>query len=115
MKKGNCFENAYKAIMDIESCGHNLHLIDGWKVAHGIVKGTAGVVLGQRYSHAWIETDDLVYNAETGNLFLRDLFYRFGSIKEVFRYTKAEVLEMILEHEHYGPWENRFNEDDLMG
>ena len=61
-----------------------------------------------KYGHAWIEIAGLlVYDAESGVMHSRNRYYEIGKIDfdECVLYTPEETRSMILEHEHWGPWE----------
>ena len=111
MMFGRCFESAGKALL----MPPDINFVTGWKLAHGVVTGTKGIVKVRKYSHAWIENDTLVYDGETRSLYLKDTFYEAGNVCDVCRYDKREALEAMLDSGHYGPWNPRFYKSDLMG
>ena len=115
MKKGDCFERSGNAILNPARMLRGLCQLDGWQLAHGIVTGTGGAVRGRRYAHAWVENDFLVFNADSGDVVPRPLFYFAGKVEDVFRYSPEEARRLMLKHEHYGPWEDLLYADDLAG
>lgn len=81
-------------------------------LAHGVVTGQ-GPIAGLRYGHAWLEgvEDGVPMAIDFANdrkiVVLRAIYYQAGNIdsREVCRYTKPQARQMLVEHQHYGPWE----------
>ncbi|MGP8216486.1 MAG: hypothetical protein ACLQQ4_13035 [Bacteroidia bacterium] len=104
MKKGNCFEANYKAIL-------KKPFNRGWYLCHGIVTGQGGNVKGVQYVHAWLENDETVFDHSNGKvlIMLKADYYRIGNIVNVVRYSVSEALEMALEVGTYGCWDKLFD------
>lgn len=87
---------------------HTLFELGDGELCHGLVTGTGGEALGQRYGHAWVELDGWVHDRSNGHdLFApRAWYYAKGTIDpdDVDRYTLAEASLMAVTYEHYGPW-----------
>lgn len=94
---GNCYEVHAVTIIDagpLENCsllchGTVYHPAVGW---HG---------------HCWIEINegtvlDIANDRQT--VMPRERYYSIGKVKDVKRYNPAQVRELLLEHENYGPW-----------
>ncbi len=112
---GRCYELAAEAILGAAKNDSWLRRIGGWVLVHGVVTGTGNGLKGKQFGHAWLENETLVYDAADGRLYEREGYYQAGKIKEVFKYSRDETLRLLLETEHYGPWENRLYADDLEG
>lgn len=106
MKKGKCYENAYKYISKSSE--------EGLMLVHGFV-GKTGVGNG-RFGHAWVETPDgYVIDA---SLSLRDpiktsvnSYYEVNHIKknETTRYTFMEAMRIAIKQGgHFGPFEKKY-------
>lgn len=91
---GECFQRAYKLR---DKLGHQAYLV------HAMVQGSIGPV----HSHAWVEMGDNVYDDSLGKLTTlpKVLYYKFGKVKDVYRYNRIQVLDKVLKFMHYGPWE----------
>lgn len=103
---GDCFQVAAKTVTIYEMQYPTAVLV------HGEPLGTDGEALGKRFPHAWVEFTDkgetFVVDKSNGNdvLMLAEHYYAIGNIESanVKRYSRTEVLAMMLKHEHYGPW-----------
>jgi len=104
MKKGDCFEANYKAMLE-------KRFGEGWFLCHGVVTGQGGNVQGIRYVHAWLENTDVVLDYSNGNTLAlpKTTYYRYGNIEKVVRYTVSEALQMALETRTYGCWDKIFD------
>jgi len=80
------------------------------RLCHGEVTGQ-GPTAGKRFWHAWIEIADgqLVVDRSNGKdaLLRAERYYEVGCINadEVRRYTLNEMAVKVLQHEHWGPWD----------
>lgn len=106
---GRCFESAAGILIDFT------YKFKGWWLCHGVVTGTGGKVKGKSYSHAWIESETLVFDTEAVMMCDKDLYYKAGNVRDVVRYSEKEAREMLLQHKNYGPWNERFFRGDLEG
>lgn len=71
---------------------------------------------GVRYGHAWVEVGGAVVLDVVAKTHVPlDLYYEEGNINpdEVVRYTRSEARAQVIEHETYGPWDERFFADDI--
>jgi hypothetical protein len=61
------------------------------------------------FGHAWLEVGDAVFDFSNGQskTTRRRTYYRAGRIKtrRCRRYTLDEARAMVVQHEHWGPWE----------
>lgn len=75
-------------------------------VCHGLAEGR-GPIEGVYHGHAWVELGPLVIDRSNGADFAGPavLYYALGNLKNVRRYRQDEVRRLLLEHQHYGPWE----------
>ena len=55
--------------------------------------------------HAWIETDDEIYDPVMDKTWGRAIFYSLFKPTVFKRYNREEARKMILKHKHWGPWE----------
>ena len=97
---GDCYIVA--AHLVVEDFTGELVLVHGWP--------TLQCPPFERYGHAWVETPDgLVIDRSNGRVVTMPaaVYYALGCIEqeECARYTREETLARLLEHEHYGPWE----------
>jgi len=112
---GNCYEVAANLMLDLMRYPHladNKHNIE---LCHAEPLGQ-GPINGIRHGHAWLE----FYDTYTDMVWVIDysngkqvempqvMYYKVGHIEpeKVKRYKQDEVPQMLLEHEHYGPWED---------
>jgi len=104
MKKGNCFEANYKALLEKP-------FDQGWYLCHGVVTGQAGNVKGIQYAHAWLENGEAVFDYSNGAIVIlsKAEYYRIGNIANVVRYSVREALKIALETGTYGCWDKLFN------
>lgn len=104
MKKGNCFEANYKALLD-KPFGQL------WFLCHGVVTGQAGDVKNIRYVHAWLEYDEMVFDYSNGAIVVlpRADYYRIGRIEMVIRYNAREAMVIALTKCTYGCWDELFD------
>ena len=80
-----------------------------WIVADGEVAGQ-GVLEGMTYGHAWVLDGGTVIDKSNGrNLQLpQSLYYGLGRIDQIgntHEYTWEQARKIIMEHEHWGPWD----------
>ena len=98
---GDCFEAAGQAV----SLPFTKSLPDGAELCHGVIVGH-----GPDHVHAWCEAGGMVYDFSQGkNLMIpREVYYQMGGIdpSRIKRYNRSEVLNMTIEHQHWGPWED---------
>ncbi len=105
---GDCYEAAGSYMLHADRHGYEDTLL----LVHGVVSGQ-GPLAGQRFDHAWIESFDapvpMVIDRSNGkNLVLpKAAYYHAGQIDadECHYYSHKEFLAKVIEHEHYGPWE----------
>lgn len=94
---GDCYQAAGRYILDNPTA--DVHLV------HADVTGR-GPMEGVRMGHAWVEDgDDVIDNANGGAVRLpRAIYHALGDVRNAVRYTPAEAMAMMAEHEHFGPW-----------
>ena len=101
---GDCYQAAGKYMMDrcmIGSCDIIL--------VHGEVMGQ-GNLSGITYGHAWILDGGTVIDVSNGrNLQLAQrVYYALGQIDNIgniHEYTWEEARRLIVDFEHWGPWD----------
>lgn len=113
-RRGDCYEAAVNIILELKLEG----TADNATLVHGLVTGTGGEALGFRYGHAWVEIGDVAFDYSNGRKITlrREAYYALGKIAEedTTRYSFEEARSAMLEHETYGPWEDRFfNEEEV--
>lgn len=91
-----CYELAAKRITETHPTPDKAHLV------HGIIRNKVGDV-----AHAWIELPDTNIWEPISNTVYDVFGFRaiFRPI-ELARYTPEEMRELILENEHWGPWDD---------
>ena len=97
-------------------------------IVHALVYGQ-GAVKGRRFSHAWVEDGETVYDHSNGRRLEipKSLYYAIGRIRmdergAYFRYTFEQMRKKMLSSGHYGPWdidetleENAIGDDRQVG
>lgn len=101
---GDCFDSAF----DFMTNNMRSKDYENLKLVHNFVSGQ-GSLSGYRYTHAWVEDDNYVYDYSNGktNRIPKILYYGIGNIYEEDGkyYGKDEVIEMMLKYQTKGPWE----------
>lgn len=101
-ERGNCFEVAFEFAFNNR----------GWLVCHGTPVFQGPEHFGERYKHAWNESENglLVADCSLGEvkIILRRDYYAAGKMDEghVARYTLEQAVNQALENEHYGSWKD---------
>lgn len=92
-------------------------LTDNWRVVHGIVCGDGGQAKDIEFGHAWMELDEdfetrLVhdYSNDREIIMLASDYYSRGRIipDKMKRYTIKEILTLMVDTGHFGPWDDLF-------
>jgi hypothetical protein len=80
----------------------------GWRIVHGMVDLGAfandAKASGVSIDHAWLESDDQVYDTTLDRTFAKDDYYRQYGACSLVIYTAAEAARLVLDEGHYGPW-----------
>jgi hypothetical protein len=99
---GDCFDAAFDFMSE-----HG-HEYENLKLVHGIVSGQ-GELNGYRFTHAWCEDNDNVYDYSNGRTvkIMKMLYYGIGNINEYQGkyYNYDEFRKMAEIHKNKGPWE----------
>jgi len=99
---GDCYEANGRAITDKVYANKE----GGWKLCHGLATLATD---GKPYGHCWLEYKDEVHDYSNGNHITlpKIVYYALGKIdkRSVLRYNGEEVVEKILKHQHWGPWD----------
>lgn len=106
---GDCFMVAANMVADNQFIGKFKDPV----LVHGMALGR-GKIRGVRFSHAWVEDGDEVFDHSNGlriDGLPRDAYYAIGKIEDTARYTVRETRRLLLKLQHYGPWEERFMAD----
>ena len=98
---GNCYSLSGKYVMN------NLE----WDLIHGTI--TEQVEGGRTIGHAWVENTEthhghdikMIYDPVWDKKLPWDAYERFVGAKEEQRYTRAEMVKIILEQQNWGPWD----------
>lgn len=100
---GNCFQVAVNTVLENPS----------YTLCHGVVCGQ-GPISGVEYTHAWVEDGDTVIDNTQKNpenkVMDKMFYYAVGNIHDVRRYSYKEMLENLVKYEHYGPWDEVFDQ-----
>ena len=78
---------------------------DDWRLVHGEVDCYDPDSDSPRMGHAWLESRDEVFDPVVNQHFSKDKFYGLGPITVTGRYTKIEACNLMLDNDHYGPWD----------
>lgn len=100
-KHGNCFEFAYKALLDgvgEEMNNGEIHLV------HGFVLTNPKEYTG----HAWLESDSFAIDCGSmkNEFDLRDkkAFYKNAKVKSTKKFTASQARKIFIKLECFGPW-----------
>jgi hypothetical protein len=111
MPSGDCFKVAAQLALDVDR-DPDLDVSEVF-VAHGLVTGQAGRVLGLRYWHAWVEAKTsagwvvLDHSNDRQVQMKRAAYYRAARLdpaRDVWRYTLMQARAQMLGTETWGPW-----------
>lgn len=96
-KRGNCYQDACHYVLF-----ENREAI----LCHGLCMGQGGDVAGLWHGHAWAEVTykNLTLCLDVYGVREQKAYYKAGQCRSVHKYTTAEATELMLEHNHYGPW-----------
>jgi len=102
---GDCYEAAGKYMMDKCVFGDDCNLV----LVHGEVAGQ-GALEGVTFGHAWVlDGGTAIDRSNGGNLQLpQAIYYAVGQIDRIgntHEYTWEQARKMIIEYEHWGPWD----------
>jgi len=87
------------------------------KLVHGTVMGR-GPLADKRFTHAWVEIDDWIYDVSQDLLVEKDHYFQLSEGEGYVTYTSDEVMKKIIETEHWGPWDDdllNFREEEAKG
>lgn len=126
-RRGRCYELAALALI-------NGDCPEGAVLVHGYPRLSAGEREGQVYGHAWLEWTVIVEHPQFEDCKMRittvwdpvvdrretaAIYYHFGRIDDAQsqRYDLESLRKMLMEHRHWGPWENipegaHFNQEE---
>jgi hypothetical protein len=94
---GKCYQLAGRYVVD----HHDVTLV------HGTINGRKWGLADFDNPHAWVvEADGVVYDLVWDDRFDADAFAAIFDAKEIVRYSRVEVRNLILQTEHWGPWNN---------
>jgi hypothetical protein len=126
-KGGDCFTDAFNYVFEKGIIGGNKNL----QIVHAIIRPLMGPLAGVEFGHAWVEDGKNVIDTSRGNEVMdKQTYYMLGgllnlptfediknkmtepSVKEekIYRYSVEDARRMAVEHEMYGPWEEKFDE-----
>ena len=115
---GNCYEAAGRFLMNNCTGQSNCE----YTLVHAEVIGQ-GQLNGVPYGHAWVEdSQGRVHDYSNGrNLIMpKEVYYLLGNVEnrvvwtddgrkerepKIYKYTWQEASQMMLDMEHWGPWE----------
>ena len=92
---------------------HGQAMLNGTLVNFGNIKLCHGTVWHpdtEWHGHCWVEVNnDMIIDISNGRQVItrRELYYSSGYVKDVYRYTSEQVIELMLKHETYGPWNDK--------
>ncbi len=96
---GNCYEDNANTLL--------MHpgFRKGWVLVHG--HPTRTIEPYCQFGHAWLEKGKRVFDAASGRMIPRDVYYRAGNIdyKDNRLYTRDQTRQFVLFSQHWGPWE----------
>jgi hypothetical protein len=85
----------------------------GLRVVHGVGKPIVGPYKGQRFAHAWVEYDGKAYDYSNGGCISTEaeIYRLLLGMFDCEEYTVQQVNANGLRTGHWGPWENRLEQD----
>lgn len=94
---GDCYRKSAQLLLELSE-DENIRLVHGsaWSEK-----------LQRRINHAWVEVNETVLDAESGNVLSAERFYEIGEIAIHAVYTKMKAAVMLLKTRHFGPWESQ--------
>ena len=102
---GDCFVVAAELILDLPDAG--VWLCHGQPRFRG-VPTPGGIERGERFWHAWVETQTTVYDYSNGRELQTSIeaYYVIGQIDafHVRRYTRRQAAALLIASGHNGPW-----------
>ena len=108
---GDCFEAAYRQAKELVTKGKDagLDVEPSVRVVHAMVIGEPNTpVAGMRFSHAWVELGDIVFDTTNGRnvVMRRDQYYARGGVEvdRIHRFSWTDAMVAGIRHGHYGPW-----------
>lgn len=90
-KEGDCYKNVMDYLLDND--------IPNAYIVHGKVSGRNGTV-----DHAWIETQDVVYDPTTGIKTDKQTYYNRLKPAVDKKYSFVQAMKMRFQQGHYGPY-----------
>lgn len=87
---GRCYEIAYLTLLANPE----------WQLIHGKIRGPSGAMI----SYAWLEFDEMVYDAGLDTeMTVRDFAEQY-SASSTSIYSAQEATRAAMKSGHYGPW-----------
>jgi hypothetical protein len=103
LPRGSCYAAAMLMLentdLPIETC----------RLCHGVARLTVPPYC--EFGHAWVEVEDggtFIFDGRFPTTWVpKSVYFAVGQIRleNVKRYTLSEARKMVLETEHYGPWD----------
>ena len=107
-KKGDCYQAAGRLALEFSRGKYPKAVL-----VHGVALNSLDFM---PMGHAWVEVGNTCYDYSNGRKLKvpKKEYYNSGAIGELmekglgkqFRYKGIKVAEMVLKHEHWGPWED---------
>lgn len=88
------------------------------RLVHGAPTLQAGPYKGNKFGHAWVESDDTVWDFSNGKEIEmpKDVYYVLGKIdeKDNYYYTQHETRMKMIDEGTFGPWDAPSPEDEWL-
>jgi len=99
-RKGNCWQDCFTEITRLHDKSVTL--------VHGLPTGLRGhaAKVGV-YPHGWLERGQEVWEPALKEWIPKMLFYVLGSIQYTVSYTMIDAVEMLAQHQTFGPWDEK--------
>ncbi len=91
---GRCYELCGKVLLANRG--------KGWRLVHATLFPYIGKDI---YFHAFLEKDNIIYDAVANKFYDADSYYQVYYIEDVRRYTEEEATIKMLKSGHYGSWD----------
>ena len=108
--RGQCYMNSIMFVYKYKESRFDLKPLE-LEIVHGIVTGQGKENKGVSMVHSWVEDSYFCYDHDSRTNLVEQIpklqYYTHGRIKvkNTRRYNAAQIMEMVAEHNHAGPFD----------
>jgi hypothetical protein len=99
-QKGFCFDACAKWFLYDQGADYPQA-----RLVHGTVMGR-GPISGKRFTHAWVEIEDWVFDISQNIFAEKDEYYDLAQAQDTVSYDANETRINLLKTEQWGPWDD---------